>query len=79
MCWKVRCPYLKPPFFQTSYELLESRGQLSRVTIPVDAAETEPKGFVFVSPDFQTNPDLMILIHGNGVVGFGSGSEHDRT
>ncbi|XP_074138199.1 cotranscriptional regulator ARB2A isoform X5 [Sminthopsis crassicaudata] len=35
----------------------------------VDATESEPKNFIFMSEDAMTNPDkLMILIHGSGVV-----------
>ncbi|XP_007487360.1 cotranscriptional regulator FAM172A isoform X4 [Monodelphis domestica] len=35
----------------------------------VDATESEPKNFIFMSEDAMTNPDkLMVLIHGSGVV-----------
>lgn len=35
----------------------------------VDAIETEPKSFIFMSEDALVNPDkLLVLIHGNGVV-----------
>lgn len=35
----------------------------------VDATESEPKSFIFMSEDALTNPDkLLVLIHGNGVV-----------
>lgn len=35
----------------------------------VDATETEPKSFIFMSEDALINPDkLLVLIHGNGVV-----------
>ncbi|XP_072922581.1 cotranscriptional regulator ARB2A homolog isoform X4 [Hemitrygon akajei] len=38
----------------------------------VDAAEDEPKSFIFMSEDAMSNPDkLMVLIHGNGVVRVG--------
>ncbi|XP_062830303.1 cotranscriptional regulator ARB2A isoform X3 [Anolis carolinensis] len=35
----------------------------------VDAVESEPKSFIFMTEDAMTNPDkLMVLIHGSGVV-----------
>uniref|UniRef100_A0A8D0L5P2 ARB2 cotranscriptional regulator A n=1 Tax=Sphenodon punctatus TaxID=8508 RepID=A0A8D0L5P2_SPHPU len=35
----------------------------------VDATDSEPKSFIFMSEDAMTNPDkLMVLIHGSGVV-----------
>uniref|UniRef100_K7FXX8 Protein FAM172A n=1 Tax=Pelodiscus sinensis TaxID=13735 RepID=K7FXX8_PELSI len=51
------------------YELLEKECNLKKVTLPVDATESEPKSFIFMSEDALTNPDkLMVLIHGSGVV-----------
>ncbi|XP_074138201.1 cotranscriptional regulator ARB2A isoform X7 [Sminthopsis crassicaudata] len=51
------------------YELLEKDCKLKKVSLPVDATESEPKNFIFMSEDAMTNPDkLMILIHGSGVV-----------
>ncbi|XP_048707039.1 cotranscriptional regulator ARB2A isoform X6 [Caretta caretta] len=51
------------------YELLEKECHLKKVTLPVDATESEPKSFIFMSEDALTNPDkLMVLIHGSGVV-----------
>ncbi|XP_060617768.2 cotranscriptional regulator ARB2A isoform X5 [Anolis sagrei] len=51
------------------YELLEEECHLKKVLIPVDAVESEPKSFIFMSEDAMTNPDkLMVLIHGSGVV-----------
>ncbi|XP_051849639.1 cotranscriptional regulator FAM172A isoform X2 [Antechinus flavipes] len=51
------------------YELLEKDCNLKKVSLPVDATESEPKNFIFMSEDAMTNPDkLMILIHGSGVV-----------
>ncbi|KAM7077508.1 cotranscriptional regulator ARB2A isoform 3-T3 [Ciconia maguari] len=51
------------------YELLEKECHLKKVTLPVDATESEPKSFIFMSEDALTNPDkLLVLIHGNGVV-----------
>ncbi|XP_037656645.1 cotranscriptional regulator FAM172A isoform X5 [Choloepus didactylus] len=51
------------------YELLEKDCNLKKISIPVDATESEPKSFIFMSEDALTNPQkLMILIHGSGVV-----------
>ncbi|XP_040584966.1 cotranscriptional regulator FAM172A isoform X2 [Mesocricetus auratus] len=51
------------------YELLEKECHLQKVSIPVDATESEPKSFIFMSEDALTNPQkLMVLIHGSGVV-----------
>ncbi|XP_048788020.1 cotranscriptional regulator FAM172A isoform X2 [Lagopus muta] len=51
------------------YGLLEKECHLKKITLPVDAAENEPKSFIFMSEDALTNPDkLLVLIHGNGVV-----------
>ncbi|KAM5298194.1 cotranscriptional regulator ARB2A [Ctenodactylus gundi] len=51
------------------YELLEKDCNLKKITIPVDASESEPKSFIFMSEDALTNPQkLMVLIHGSGVV-----------
>ncbi|XP_035423956.1 cotranscriptional regulator FAM172A isoform X11 [Cygnus atratus] len=51
------------------YGLLEKECHLKKVTLPVDATESEPKSFIFMSEDALTNPDkLLVLIHGNGVV-----------
>ncbi|KAM6467817.1 cotranscriptional regulator ARB2A isoform 1-T4 [Liasis olivaceus] len=51
------------------YELLEEECHLKKVYVPVDAEETEPRSFIFMSEDAMTNPDkLMILIQGSGVV-----------
>uniref|UniRef100_A0A2D4P7X8 Arb2 domain-containing protein n=1 Tax=Micrurus surinamensis TaxID=129470 RepID=A0A2D4P7X8_MICSU len=51
------------------YELLEEECHLKKVYVPVDAEETEPRSFIFMSEDALINPDkLMILIQGNGVV-----------
>ncbi|KAL9821560.1 cotranscriptional regulator ARB2A isoform 2-T3 [Geothlypis trichas] len=51
------------------YELLQNECHLKKVTLPVDAIETEPKSFIFMSEDALVNPDkLLVLIHGNGVV-----------
>lgn len=38
-------------------------------TSQVDATESEPKSFIYMSEDALTNQDkLLVLIHGNGVV-----------
>ncbi|KAJ7425478.1 Protein FAM172A [Willisornis vidua] len=51
------------------YELLQKECHLKKVTLPVDATESEPKSFIFMSEDALINPDkLLVLIHGNGVV-----------
>ncbi|XP_027720063.1 cotranscriptional regulator FAM172A isoform X5 [Vombatus ursinus] len=51
------------------YELLEKDCKLKKISLPVDATESEPKNFIFMSEDAMTNPDkLMVLIHGSGVV-----------
>ncbi|XP_032132285.1 cotranscriptional regulator FAM172A isoform X14 [Sapajus apella] len=51
------------------YELLEKDCNLKKISIPVDATETEPKSFIYMSEDALTNPQkLMVLIHGSGVV-----------
>jgi len=50
------------------YELLETSVNLQRIRIPQDAARDESTGFVFASPDLDTNSRLLVLIHGSGVV-----------
>nr|XP_020648922.1 protein FAM172A isoform X5 [Pogona vitticeps] len=51
------------------YKLLEEECHLKKVYVPVDAVESEPRSFIFMSEDAMTNPDkLMVLIHGSGVV-----------
>ncbi|XP_067171976.1 cotranscriptional regulator ARB2A isoform X2 [Apteryx mantelli] len=51
------------------YGLLEKECHLKKVTLPVDATESEPKSFIFMSEDALTNTDkLLVLIHGSGVV-----------
>ncbi|XP_070599140.1 cotranscriptional regulator ARB2A isoform X3 [Erythrolamprus reginae] len=51
------------------YELLEEECHLKKVYVPVDAEETEPRSFIFMSEDALINPDkLMVLIQGSGVV-----------
>ncbi|XP_035166760.1 cotranscriptional regulator FAM172A isoform X1 [Oxyura jamaicensis] len=54
---------------QYVYGLLEKECHLKKVSLPIDATESEPKSFIFMSEDALTNPDkLLVLIHGNGVV-----------
>ncbi|XP_053557465.1 cotranscriptional regulator FAM172A [Bombina bombina] len=51
------------------YELLEKECDLEKVYLPIDASESEPKSFIFISKDAKTNPDkMLVLIHGSGVV-----------
>ncbi|XP_063309762.1 cotranscriptional regulator ARB2A [Pelobates fuscus] len=51
------------------YDLLEMECNLQKVYLPIDASETEPKSFIFMSKDALTNPDkMLVLIHGSGVV-----------
>uniref|UniRef100_A0A8C5UMQ9 Arb2 domain-containing protein n=1 Tax=Malurus cyaneus samueli TaxID=2593467 RepID=A0A8C5UMQ9_9PASS len=48
---------------------MQKECHLKKVTLPVDAIESEPKSFIFMSEDALINPDkLLVLIHGNGVV-----------
>ncbi|XP_065350944.1 FAM172 family protein homolog CG10038 isoform X2 [Cloeon dipterum] len=52
------------------YKLMEEAG-LKKFPVPFDAKESEPQTFVFATPDFlKTSADknLLILIHGSGVV-----------
>ncbi|XP_040192543.1 putative protein FAM172B [Rana temporaria] len=51
------------------YELLQKDCNLQRITIPIDAAEDEPRSFFFMSkglPSMQTN--LFVLLQDSGVV-----------
>ncbi|XP_012815245.1 cotranscriptional regulator FAM172A homolog isoform X3 [Xenopus tropicalis] len=51
------------------YELLEKDCELEKVYLPVDATDSEPRSFIFMSKDAMTNPDkMLVLIHGSGVV-----------
>ncbi|KAF7687306.1 cotranscriptional regulator FAM172A homolog [Silurus meridionalis] len=51
------------------YELLEKDCKLRKEMLPVDATESEPKSFIYMSEDALTNQDkLLVLIHGSGVV-----------
>jgi len=49
------------------YSLLESAGGLQRREVEV-AKEQKPRSFVFVSPEFQDKDQLLVIIHGSGVV-----------
>ncbi|KAB5528438.1 hypothetical protein PHYPO_G00140180 [Pangasianodon hypophthalmus] len=54
---------------QYVYELLEKDCKLRKEMLPVDATESEPKSFIYLSEDALTNQDkLLVLIHGSGVV-----------
>jgi len=51
------------------YGLLESDPMnLVRKEVQKDEDSEGPKSFVFKSDDFETNPNLCVLIHGSGVV-----------
>jgi len=51
------------------YGLLESDPMnLSRLEVPKDVDTEDPKTFVFKSDDFESNPNLCVIIHGSGVV-----------
>ena len=52
-----------------TFGLLESDPMnLKRVPIPKHLSESDSKSFVFVSEDFESNPNLCVIIHGSGVV-----------
>ncbi|MCJ8746812.1 hypothetical protein PDJAM_G00146060 [Pangasius djambal] len=54
---------------QYVYELLEKDCKLRKEMLPVDATESEPKSFIYMSEDALTNQDkLLVLIQGSGVV-----------
>lgn len=53
---------------QYVYELLETKCNMTREILPVDAVD-EPTSFIYLSPDALTNPSkLLLLIQGSGVV-----------
>lgn len=54
---------------QYVYELLETRCNMTKVTLPVEATEDEPTSFIYVTDDAMSNPSkLLVLIQGSGVV-----------
>ncbi|KAK7933120.1 hypothetical protein WMY93_004016 [Mugilogobius chulae] len=54
---------------QYVYELLETQCNMTRVYLPIDAKEEEPKSFIYVTDDALSNPSkLLVLIQGSGVV-----------
>ncbi|XP_064152596.1 cotranscriptional regulator ARB2A homolog [Anguilla rostrata] len=54
---------------QHVYKLLEKECNMTKEILPVDAAEDEPKSFIYLSEDALSNPDkLLVLIQGSGVV-----------
>lgn len=54
---------------QYVYGLLETQCDMTRVLLPVDAAEGEPTSFIYVTDDALSNPSkLLVLIQGSGVV-----------
>ncbi|UJR31574.1 hypothetical protein I4U23_019061 [Adineta vaga] len=56
------------------YGLLENECHLRRIPIPVDARTGEPTSFFFASDNFLDAENLMIIIHGTGVVRAGQWS-----
>uniref|UniRef100_A0A669DUT3 ARB2 cotranscriptional regulator A n=1 Tax=Oreochromis niloticus TaxID=8128 RepID=A0A669DUT3_ORENI len=63
------CVYLSQIITQYVYELLEKKCNMTKETLPVDATEDEPTGFIYLSPDALSNPSkLLVLIQGSGVV-----------
>ncbi|KAM9465502.1 cotranscriptional regulator ARB2A homolog isoform 14-T16 [Salvelinus alpinus] len=51
------------------YQLLETKCNLTKEIVPVDATEEEPKSFIYLSADAMSNPaKLLVLIQGCGVV-----------
>ncbi|KAJ8006141.1 hypothetical protein DPEC_G00125160 [Dallia pectoralis] len=54
---------------QHVYQLLETKCNLTKEIVPVDAIEEEPQSFIYLSADAMSNPSkLLVLIHGDGVV-----------
>ncbi|XP_010895908.2 cotranscriptional regulator FAM172A homolog [Esox lucius] len=54
---------------QYVYQLLETKCNMTKEIVPVDASEEEPKSFIYLSADAMSNPSkLLVLIHGDGVV-----------
>ena len=49
---------------QEVYRLLETRAGLERVSV----GPGSPQSFVFCSPDLDTKTEVVVLIHGSGVV-----------
>lgn len=51
------------------YQMMINDYKLRKVSLPRDAEEGEPTSFVFISEDFSSNRDkLLVLIHGSGAV-----------
>ena len=50
------------------YTLLETRGGLERIYLPIGATETQPRSFIFATPDALSKGKLLLLVHGSGVV-----------
>lgn len=54
---------------QYVYQLLETQCNMTRVYLPVDATEGEPRSFIYTTEDAMSNPSkLLVLIQGSGVV-----------
>ena len=49
---------------QEVYRMLEARAGLERVSV----GPGSPQSFVFCSPDLDTKTEVVVLIHGSGVV-----------
>ena len=49
---------------QEVYRMLETRAGLERVSV----GPGSPQSFVFCSPDLDTKTEVVVLIHGSGVV-----------
>ncbi|XP_070992248.1 cotranscriptional regulator ARB2A homolog isoform X3 [Oncorhynchus clarkii lewisi] len=51
------------------YQLLETKCNLTKEIVPVDATAEEPRSFIYLSADAMSNPaKLLVLIQGCGVV-----------
>ncbi|XP_052334484.1 cotranscriptional regulator FAM172A homolog isoform X3 [Oncorhynchus keta] len=51
------------------YQLLETKCNLTKEIVPVDATVEEPRSFIYLSADAMSNPaKLLVLIQGCGVV-----------
>uniref|UniRef100_A0AAZ3PL20 Arb2 domain-containing protein n=1 Tax=Oncorhynchus tshawytscha TaxID=74940 RepID=A0AAZ3PL20_ONCTS len=51
------------------YQLLETKCNLTKEIVPVDATAEEPRSFIYLSADAMSNPTkLLVLIQGCGVV-----------
>ncbi|XP_061906984.1 cotranscriptional regulator FAM172A homolog isoform X4 [Entelurus aequoreus] len=54
---------------QHVYELLETKCNMTKAILPLDATMDEPSSFIYLSPNALSNPSkLLVLIQGSGVV-----------